>query len=80
MKPEKVITCVESAIYKVGVDIRKKKGAVGSDKLNSLSKLINAYNRLLERSMALNQEPPLSYHDMLERGGVMKMKSAGKEG
>jgi hypothetical protein len=31
-------------------DIKKRQGNTGSDKLNSLSNLVNAYNRLLERS------------------------------
>jgi hypothetical protein len=50
MKPERVISAVEMTILRVTRDIKKKQGNTGSDKLNSLSKLVNAYNRLIERT------------------------------
>ena len=49
MGAEQVLTSLERTIKKVCVDIKKKNGAVGSDKLDSLSKLTNSYSRLLER-------------------------------
>ena len=49
MSTEKIIAEVERTIKRVSGDIRKKQGAVGSDKLDSLSKLVNSYSRLLER-------------------------------
>ena len=50
MNTDKVIVEVERTIKKVCSDIKKKKGAVGCDKLDSLSKLINSYSRLIERA------------------------------
>ena len=50
MKPHKVISALESTIARVTRDIKKKQGNIGSDKINSLSKLINSYSRLVERS------------------------------
>jgi hypothetical protein len=34
----------------VSRDIKQRKGNTGTDKLNSLSKLVNAYYRLVERT------------------------------
>jgi hypothetical protein len=56
MKPEKVLKDIESTIARVTRDIKKKQGNTGSDKLNSLSKLVNAYSRLLERSKSGSDE------------------------
>jgi hypothetical protein len=50
MKPERVASAVEMTIVRVTRDIKKRQGNTGSDKLNSLSKLVNAYNRLVDRS------------------------------
>ena len=49
MSSKQVLANLEKTIKRVCVDIKKKKGAVGSDKLDSLSKLTNSYSRLLER-------------------------------
>ena len=49
MSAEQVLANLERTIKKVCLDIKKKKGVVGSDKLDSLSKLTNSYSRLLER-------------------------------
>ena len=67
MKPEKVITVVETIIARVTRDIKKKQGNIGSDKLNSLSKLLNAYNRLLERTKDGSQDEKSYYYDDLEK-------------
>ena len=64
MPEDKVAMAVGQAIIRVTRDIKKKKGVVGSDKLNSLSKLVNAYNRLLERTEA-EQEPESTYYDQM---------------
>jgi hypothetical protein len=50
MSTERIIIEVERTIKKVCSDVKRKKGAVGCDKLDSLSKLVNSYSRLLERS------------------------------
>ncbi len=50
MSSEKVIKNVEDAIHRICSDIKEKKGGSGSDKIESLSKLLNSYSRLLERS------------------------------
>jgi len=67
MKPERVITAVESTIGRVTRDIKRKQGIVGSDKLNSLSKLVNAYNRLIERTKDGSEPEDYNYHDELEK-------------
>ncbi len=67
MKQNKVITAVETTIVRVTRDIKKKQGNVGSDKLNSLSKLLNAYNRLLERAKDGSQDEKSNYYDGLEK-------------
>ena len=50
MNTEKIINELERTIRKVCSDVKRKKGAVGCDKLDSLSKLVNSYSRLLERN------------------------------
>ena len=67
MKQDKIITAVETTIVRVTRDIKKKQGNVGSDKLNSLSKLLNAYNRLLERTKDGSQDEKSYYYDDLEK-------------
>ena len=52
MSSKQVLANLEKTIKRVCVDIKKKKGAVGSDKLDALSKLTNSYSRLLERQKA----------------------------
>ena len=69
MSTEKIIAELERTIKKVCSDIKRKKGSVGSDKLDSLSKLINSYSRLLERHQDCkdrneNKEPCL--HEILK--------------
>ena len=49
MGADRVLKDLELTIKKVCIDIKRKKGAVGTDKLDSLSKLTNSYSRLLER-------------------------------
>ncbi len=67
MKPERVITAVESTIIRVTRDIKKKEGNTGSDKLNSLSKLVNSYNRLIERTKDGSESENYNYYDELEK-------------
>ena len=47
MKPEKIVSALETTIIRVTKDIKKKQGNTGSDKLDSLAKLVNSYSRLL---------------------------------
>ena len=49
MASKKVIRNIEAAINRVCEDIKQKQGASGADKLDSLSKLVNSYSRLIER-------------------------------
>lgn len=72
MKPEKVITALESTIARVSRDIRKKTGNVGSDILNSLSKLVNSYNRLIERTKDGSDADEPNYYDELEKECLKK--------
>jgi hypothetical protein len=73
MKPEKVISAVETTILRVTRDIKKKKGNTGGDKLNSLSKLINSYNRLIERTKdGSDADESDNYYDSLEKECLKK--------
>lgn len=71
MKPDKVVKAVETTIVRVTRDIKKKHGNTGSDKLNSLSKLVNAYNRLLERTIeekdSDTESLDVGYYEKLEK-------------
>ena len=64
MRTEQIINELERTIKKVCSDVKRKKGAVGCDKLDSLSKLVNSYSRLIERNQeskgeAENKKPCL---------------------
>ena len=72
MKPEKVISAVEATIIRVTRDIKKKKGDTGGDKLNSLSKLINSYNRLIERTKDGSDADEPNFYDELEKQSLKK--------
>ena len=71
MNPERVALAIESTIIRVTRDIKKKQGNTGSDKLTSLSRLVNAYNRLIERTKEdtkSDSEPSdVNYYEKLEK-------------
>ena len=67
MKKDKVLSAIETTIVRVTRDIKKKQGNIGSDKLNSLSKLVNSYYRLLERTKDSTQEEEFNHYDELEK-------------
>ncbi len=71
MSTSEVLTEVEGAIIRICTDIKKKKGGSGADKLDSLSKLINSYSRLIERNKTedcnLLEDGDPEYYEMLER-------------
>ena len=71
MKPERVALAVENAIVRVTRDIKKRQGNTGSDKLNSLSKLVNAYNRLVQRTKedagTGSESSDVNYYEKLEK-------------
>jgi len=56
---ESTLQNIEAAINRVCGDIKEKKAGSGSDKLESLSKLINSYSRLIERVKQLESDPTL---------------------
>lgn len=57
MSKEQVITEVEAAIVRVCTDIKQKKGGSGADKLDALSKLLNSYNRLIDKDHTSDRNP-----------------------
>ena len=57
MSAEDVLKRLEGTITRVCIDIKRKRTGSGADKLDSLSKLVNAYSRLLERSMKMQHDP-----------------------
>lgn len=75
MNPEKVLRDLEKTIKKVSKDIQQKSGSVGSEKLDSLSKLTNAYSRLYERHK-LSGLYPLPSDDDDQAETVMTAKRA----
>jgi hypothetical protein len=68
MAIEQVLKDLELTIRRVSRDIRRKKGAVGGDKLSDLAKLANSYTRLREslkddRGKAVEGQP--GFHESL---------------
>jgi hypothetical protein len=57
MNSNKVLSELEGAIIRVSNDIKEKRGGSGVDKLDSLSKLVNSYSRLLERVKGDDSDP-----------------------
>ena len=57
MSTEQVLRNVEAAINRICIDIKQKKGGSGAGKLDSLSKLVNSYTRLLGRNKATERDP-----------------------
>ena len=78
MKTEKVIAAVESTIMRVTRDIKKKQGTSGVDKLDSLSKLVNSYSRLLERNQELSgsEDAGNGYYEAMENGFVRPLRQS----
>jgi hypothetical protein len=56
MNPDRMLSAIRSTIVRITRDIKNKKGNVGSDKINSLARLVNSYNRLVEQSKLENMK------------------------
>jgi len=73
MVSKKVIKNLEAAINRICEDIKDKKGGSGADKLDSLSKLVNSYSRLVERDKEKKVNPAEdgdpTFHSKLEAQG-----------
>ncbi|NLE25301.1 MAG: hypothetical protein GX625_08155 [Clostridiaceae bacterium] len=71
MSTNKVIKNLEKAINRICSDIDDKKGGSGADKMNSLSKLVNSYSRLIERSKDKEVDPMMdgnpAYYESLTK-------------
>ena len=81
MITKKVIRNIEAAINRVCEDIKEKKAGSGADKLDSLSKLVNSYSRLIERDKQKEIDPtedgdPTYYKrlaaDRTDRKGIIR--------
>jgi len=77
MSTKTVIKNIEATINRICTDIKEKHGGSGADKLDSLSKLINSYSRLLEREKNTGYNPtedgdPMYYQRLRD-------KAAGKK-
>jgi len=73
MSTRKVIKNLEAAIDRICEDIKDKKTGSGSDKLDSLAKLVNSYGRLIERKKEkaydkMMDGDPKQYKRMLKAG------------
>ena len=67
-----ILTAIEANIKRISKDIAQKHGIVGSDKINSYAKLLNAYNRLLLVKSSSSQETKYNHHEFLENMARMK--------
>jgi hypothetical protein len=77
MSTKKVIRNIEAAINRVCEDIKHRQGGSGADKLDSLSKLVNSYSRLIERDNQKKIDPtingdPTFYKKLTAKGMDMK--------
>ena len=77
MSTKKVIRNIEAAINRICEDIKQKQGGSGADKLDSLSKLVNSYSRLIERDKlkeidATENGDPAFYKRLTAEGKDMK--------
>jgi hypothetical protein len=77
MASKKMIRNIEAAINRVCEDIKNKQGGSGADKLDSLSKLVNSYSRLIERDKQKEIDPtedgdPTYYKRLAAKGTDMK--------
>jgi hypothetical protein len=77
MSTKKIIRNIEAAINRVCEDIKNKQGGSGVDKLDSLSKLVNSYSRLIERDKQKENDPnedgdPTYYKKIAAEGKNMK--------
>jgi hypothetical protein len=77
MSTKKVIRNIEAAINRVCEDIKDKQAGSGADKLDSLSKLINSYSRLIERDKQKEHDStldgdPTYYKRLTAKGMDMK--------
>lgn len=52
-----MIRNIETAINRICEDIKQKHGGSGADKLDSLSKLVSSYSRLIERDKQKEIDP-----------------------
>ena len=72
-----MIRNIEAAIIRVCLDIKNKQGGSGVDKLDSLSKLVNSYSRLIERDRQKEIDPtedgdPTYYKRLTSKGADMR--------
>jgi len=78
MISKKVIKNLEAAINRICEDIKDKKGGSGADKLDSLSKLVNSYSRLIERDSQKQINPSEdgdpTFHSKLEAQGKKDLR------
>lgn len=51
MSAEDVLKKVEKTIGYICSDVRKKKGNIGTNKIDSIAKLVNSYSRLLDKTI-----------------------------
>jgi hypothetical protein len=77
MTTKKIIRNIEAAINRICEDIKDKKTGSGADKLDSLSKLVNSYSRLIERDKQKAVDPtedgdPTYYKKISAKGNDMK--------
>ena len=77
MSTKKIIKNVEAAINRICEDIKEKKGGSGADKLDSLSKLVNSYSRLIERGKKKEHDQIMdgdpNYYKRLLKAGNQNM-------
>lgn len=67
---DELLLSVKRNIVKINRFISKKNGDIGSNKIVALSRLLNAYNRILKASPEKPQEKTDCYYDHVEKGTI----------
>lgn len=65
-----LLLSVKKNIVKINRHISKKNGDVGSNKIVALSKLLNAYNRILKASPQKPEKKSECYYDQMANGKI----------
>ena len=69
---------VKRNIVKINRFISKKNGDVGSNKIVALSKLLNAYNRILKASPVKPEKKTENYYDQMANGKIRMLGESRK--
>jgi len=75
---DELLCSVKKNIVKINRFISKKNGDVGSNKIVALSKLLNAYNRILKTSPNEPGKKTENYYDQMANGKIRMLGESAK--